>query len=277
MFTKLASTLLLGASVCLATSFLHADEAGQDHPLLPHLPGFTIYKYYVHDYDVFDETLSRTGKPDLKFHAEGKVTYIQYTRSQEISAAEVVANYVTALKAIGGVEMNSDNGVNGDRVVKVTRPSGDIYVAIGVESNRAHYYSLRFIEVQPRRQLIAANGLYDAINKDGFVALYINFDTNKSDVPADGQPVIEQIATLLKSNPKLNVSIDGHTDNVGSAASNKALSLARAQSVMQAVVAQGIAPTRLNAQGFGQEVPIADNRTPDGRALNRRVELTKRP
>ena len=75
----------------------------------------------------------------------------------------------------------------------------------------------------------------------------------------------------------LNISIEGHTDNVGTPAANKTLSENRARAVMQAVVAQGIAASRLRSAGHGQEKPIADNRSEDGRAKNRRVELVKLP
>ncbi|GLQ91542.1 OmpA family protein [Dyella acidisoli] len=87
--------------------------------------------------------------------------------------------------------------------------------------------------------------------------------------------MVAQIVALLKANPNLKISVDGHTDNVGSPAANKALSLQRAKAVMQAVVKQGIDASRLTARDFGQEAPIADSRIEEGRAKNRRVELTK--
>ena len=272
MFKKIISILLL-----LAPLAAFADDKGQDHPLVPRLPGYKIQEYFVHDFDVFDDKLARRGQPDLPFHAEGKVTYIRYYRSdKEIEPNEVVANYVTALKNIGASEVNQTDSVFSSRVLKLARANGDIYVAVKPEGNHAHYYSLTFIEPQARNQLISADALYDAINKVGFVAMYVNFDTNKSEIKPESEPVIAQIVDLLKAKPDLKISIDGHTDNVGSPAANKTLSLERAKAVMQAVVKQGIDPARLTARGFGQEVPIADNRIEDGRAKNRRVELAKR-
>jgi len=72
------------------------------------------------------------------------------------------------------------------------------------------------------------------------------------------------------------VSIEGHTDNVGQAAANKTLSEQRAKSVMAAVVKGGVAASRVSAVGWGQERPIADNRSEEGRAKNRRVEIVKK-
>jgi outer membrane protein OmpA-like peptidoglycan-associated protein len=72
------------------------------------------------------------------------------------------------------------------------------------------------------------------------------------------------------------VSIEGHTDNVGTASSNKTLSENRAKSVLDAIVARGIEKSRLSAKGWGQEKPIGDNKTEEGRAKNRRVEIVKK-
>jgi outer membrane protein OmpA-like peptidoglycan-associated protein len=108
------------------------------------------------------------------------------------------------------------------------------------------------------------------------MALYINFDTGKSDMKPESMVIIGQIAALLQAHPELKVSIEGHTDNAGTVQSNKVLSTQRAKSVMNAVVQKGIATTRLTALGWGQEKPIADNRSEDGRAKNRRVEIVKK-
>ena len=132
------------------------------------------------------------------------------------------------------------------------------------------------LEMEPMTQEVTADAMYSALNKDGFVALYINFDTGKSDIKPESKGIIDQIAALLQAHPELKVSIEGHTDNVGTPQSNKTLSLQRAKSVMNAVVQKGIAATRLTAVGWGQEKPIADNRSEEGRAKNRRVEIVKK-
>ena len=80
---------------------------------------------------------------------------------------------------------------------------------------------------------------------------------------------------LLKDNPSLNLTVEGHTDNVGTPAYNKKLSEARSRSVVAALTTQGIVPARLKAAGYGQDKPIADNSSDEGRAKNRRVELVK--
>jgi outer membrane protein OmpA-like peptidoglycan-associated protein len=79
----------------------------------------------------------------------------------------------------------------------------------------------------------------------------------------------------LKNNPTLNLTVEGHTDNVGAPDYNRRLSDGRARSVVAELTAEGIASRRLKAIGYGQEKAIADNGTDEGRSKNRRVELVK--
>src|SRR5678815_3894642 len=137
-------------------------------------------------------------------------------------------------------------------------------------------YQLVITEVASMAQVVSANELLQELNKNGFVALYINFDTGKAELKQDGVATVKESASPLKSNPTLKRGVEGHTDNVGDAAANKKLSGARAKSVTAAIVASGIDAARLSAAGFGQEKPVADNRTEEGRAKNRRVELVKK-
>jgi len=103
----------------------------------------------------------------------------------------------------------------------------------------------------------------------------INFDNDKATLMADGQDVVNQITALLKGNPALKLSIEGHTDNTGSAERNKALSTERSNAVMVALVSAGIGKDNLKAAGFGADKPLVANDSDDNKAKNRRVELVK--
>lgn len=120
------------------------------------------------------------------------------------------------------------------------------------------------------------SSMVDELNQSGFVALYINFETGKADIKPESQAIVDQVADMLKANDSLRVGIEGHTDNVGTAAFNKTLSENRAKSVMNAIISRGVDKARLTATGWGQEKPMADNKTEDGRAKNRRVEIVKK-
>jgi outer membrane protein OmpA-like peptidoglycan-associated protein len=143
-------------------------------------------------------------------------------------------------------------------------------------ANEGDNLTLYIMERASMKQEVVANELLDKMNKDGFVTLYINFETGKATINADSQPQLDQVAAMMKASSALKIEVGGHTDNVGDAASNQKLSEARAQSVMAALVQRGVAAARMTAKGYGQAVPIADNRSEDGRAKNRRVELVKK-
>lgn len=103
----------------------------------------------------------------------------------------------------------------------------------------------------------------------------VNFEVNSAKLNADSMAALDVVADSLLKNPDAKLEVGGHTDNKGSAAYNKKLSAARAKSVMDYLVLKGVPAARLTAKGYGLEKPIADNKTADGRALNRRVELQK--
>lgn len=98
----------------------------------------------------------------------------------------------------------------------------------------------------------------------------------KSTIRDESRPLIDQIVKLLTDNTNLKLSIEGHTDNVGDAKSNKTLSDQRAKNVLDALTKAGVDGKRLSAIGYGQDKPVADNRNEEGRAKNRRVELVKK-
>jgi OOP family OmpA-OmpF porin len=102
----------------------------------------------------------------------------------------------------------------------------------------------------------------------------IEFDTNKSDIKPLYYPLLNEVAVVLEENPHLKVEIQGHTDSRGSAKYNQRLSEKRARAVMEYFVKKGINKERLTAIGYGLTRSIATNLTSEGRARNRRVELS---
>ena len=123
---------------------------------------------------------------------------------------------------------------------------------------------------------ISKRDLAGEIKSQGYTTIYVNFDVDKWTIRPESEPVINQVAGMLRDNPDLSLIIAGHTDSSGTWAHNKTLSENRAGAVVQALVARGIAAPRLASVGYGQDKPIADNATEQGKARNRRVELVKR-
>jgi outer membrane protein OmpA-like peptidoglycan-associated protein len=84
---------------------------------------------------------------------------------------------------------------------------------------------------------------------------------------------LDRVVQLLQENPTVRIQLEGHTDNQGAAADNQKLSDNRAKAVVQYLIGKGIKVDRLVAKGFGATQPVAENKTEEGRALNRRTEL----
>ena len=106
----------------------------------------------------------------------------------------------------------------------------------------------------------------------------VYFDTNKATIKRVSFPLLNEVAQALKDNPTMEVEVQGHTDSQGNDNFNLKLSQNRANSVRAYLMKQGVDATRMTAKGYGENVMIADNRTAEGRAQNRRVEfiITKR-
>jgi outer membrane protein OmpA-like peptidoglycan-associated protein len=102
----------------------------------------------------------------------------------------------------------------------------------------------------------------------------IFFEFGKSTISKESTTELEKLYEVLKENPNIKIEVSGHTDNVGSAASNKSLSNARAKAVVDYLINKGISSSRLTSVGYGFDKPIASNDTEEGRSLNRRTEFT---
>lgn len=100
------------------------------------------------------------------------------------------------------------------------------------------------------------------------------FATNKTQILPESEEALEFLATFMSENPTVEILITGHTDAVGSDAANQRLSEGRAMAVKNELIVRGISPDRIDSEGKGESEPIADNETEEGRALNRRVEIT---
>lgn len=156
------------------------------------------------------------------------------------------------------------------------RNNGKKYV-VNIQSNSAQG-NIFIMELKDFEQTIkkySAEQMKIDIDKTGKAILNINFDTDKATLQPEGEKIVTEIFALLKANPNLKLSIEGHTDNSGIVAKNKILSTDRANTVMYALAGKGIDIKRLQAKGFGAEKPIKPNNSEENKAENRRVELVK--
>lgn len=103
----------------------------------------------------------------------------------------------------------------------------------------------------------------------------VNFETAKAELTPGAREVLDRVAVSLAAYPEIRVEVAGHTDNKGSRGYNVRLSQKRAESVRDYLVSKGIAADRMVAKGYGPDKPLATNDTEEGRAQNRRTELSK--
>jgi len=309
---KFVGWVVVSALVAAAGAAQAGDiEGSKDHPLLTRYPGSVISKYEVFEFDEFTLPLGRLkddGTLAKSQHLEGKITHIVYDAPNGRSLLEVYRNYESALIKGGFQVLYGCNGADacgccgpklyapvgdedwnwraGERYIsaKLSRPGGDAYLSlfIGQWSDLTQGPSIRLyvIEVKPMEGglvTVNAEALAGDIRQTGHSAVYgIYFDTGKADVKPESDATIQEIAKLLKQDAALKLLVVGHTDNVGTLASNMDLSKRRAAAVVDVLVSKnGIAAARLVAQGAGPLAPVASNKTEEGRAKNRRVELVE--
>lgn len=268
--------LLVLAGVLAGATLLRAQgdvPGSRDHPLVTRMPGFDISDYKVEEFAAFDPTVVG-GKA---VHWEGKKYAISYSLKDgavKVSMLQIVRNYEAALRRAGGTVLGGDERRTAAEIRK-----GGALTGVYVEAfNEGSTYEVTIVESQAMRQDVTADAA--AMGRDlaaaGKTVIYgVHFDTGSAVIKADSDAVLSEMAKLLKNAPALKAYVVGHTDNVGALELNLKLSADRAQALVTALVARGIAAARLKAFGAGPYCPIASNRDEAGRAQNRRVELVE--
>ena len=256
------------------------EESCKDYPMFNRMKGFHISSCENREFDAYSFPIENSTSSDCKMeNVEGKYYEINYTLNegaQELSPIQIFRNFENAIKQINGAKIigivvekgNSYSFIS----AKVVKNGNETWIKVEASETEYHLY---IVERQEMVQVIQANEMFDALNKDGFIALNILFDTGKATIKQESMEIVKQIYSLLNSNPTLKISIEGHTDNTGTLEENKTLSVARAKAIIDFLVSTGIDKSRLQSKGWGQEKPIGDNRTEEGRSKNRRVEIIK--
>lgn len=249
---------------------------------------------------------------DSTLPLEGRLTRLSYRAPADRAVLEVFRNYENALAAAGfetifACDAATCGGRNFNHVLaagplyalfgeyeeeqrylaaRLARPEGDVYVGLyavmnqsGGGPNRGRtMVQLDLLELAPMDEkmvVLDAAALDTELTAQGKVAIYgILFDFDAAEIRPESAPQLEQLAAMLAASPDLEVLIVGHTDGQGTLDYNQLLSARRAEAVAGALVNHyGIAAARLTPVGAGMVAPVATNRTEEGRAANRRVEV----
>ena len=248
-------------------------EGSKDHPLVSRLPS-----YYISEYESYDFNSYTSPYFEGENVWEGQMTKIGYTLKEasdkQYSAIQVARNYENAVKKLGGRFLFQEEGRFAARVDKAGVAT---YVEV-TTYNEGRQYQLLFVEQKEMQDevVIDAATMGKSISQDGKIAIYgIYFDTGKAMLKSESEPTLAQIVAMLQQNPTLKLFVVGHTDSDGPAAANMTLSANRAAAVVAALAGKGIAATRISSAGVGPYCPVASNRSEEGKARNRRVELVE--
>ena len=242
-----------------------------EHGLIVSTDGKTAYYSTnslqgVGGYDIYRFALPVEAKPEKVILIKGE---IKDADDFDIQATKITLKNLQT-QAIKEIEIDSDDGkyavvINlekNDYLLQIEKEDAafEAHVFTGVRSQKIGIVSIDF---EPEAIKIGSD----------YVINDIYYATNSADIDESSKWVLNAFADYLIRYPNIKVMILGHTDNIGDKLANYALSADRAFTVKELLESQGVPPGRIDFKGFGETSPIANNETPEGRALNRRTEF----
>lgn len=301
-----ASTPARAASAPATPAAFSPQSVPESSAALPAFPLFKSLEGLTNNYNekdanvAFDRDHFIAGETLIP--VEGKIYrgYYNLTRDRPYSSIEFRRNYEQAIAELGGTKIGGTLSTNPYRIKlqgSTPPPTGHCFVSpcdeadfylirqggkewwisVATGSFPLHGY-LSVLEKQGMAKSFAfmdADKLKAALDASGRVPVYIEFDIDRASLRPAARPAVDEIVKLMRDNPALKVSIEGHTDDTGTPGRNQPLSLARAETVRAELIAAGIAPARMTTAGFGATRPLAPGTGEDSRARNRRVELVR--
>jgi len=213
-------------------------------------------------------TLTATGPGGTKTESieievlAGPLPTILFTASAETiqSGQTVTLNWQVSNAANVSIEGIGKVPAKGTKRMKPTESAVYTLTAVGDGGTQT-----ATVEVE-----VEAPVIEDRVNLKG-----VTFGSGNATLTPNAKKVLDDIAEQLKASPRVKIEIQGHTDNQGNSKANQDLSERRAKAVVGYLAIQGVPMSRMRAVGFGQDSPIADNKTKEGRELNRRIEMIK--
>ncbi len=290
----LCSTAILLLACCLPTAALAATKpmsdfkGHQDPTLFTRLPNYhlpTATSFKESPFDGHDFSVSQNGKPSRQ-RVEGHVVKYEYsfdaTAGAPPSPLQIIRNYQNAGAKVGMETLFEATGPGGGYkwvTLRLVKDGRETWTEVKAANGATYYLTIVEREAMKQDVVASAEALRRGLLEYGHVEVPgIFFDFNKADIKPESGPALQEIAKLLKAEAGVKVWVVGHTDYIGSAETNAALSSARAAAVVQTLITDhGLDAKRLVPYGAGPYAPVATNATEEGRAKNRRVELVARP
>ncbi len=203
----------------------------------------------------------------------GCTTFDPYTGEEKTTNTAKGAGIGAGIAAVVSYLKNKDKSAS-ERKRRMLKAAG-----IGAIAGGGVGYYMDTQEAKLRKQL-RESGVSVKREGDNISLIMpgnITFQTGKADINRDFYKVLDSVALVLEEYDQTLVAVAGHTDSVGSDSYNHKLSERRAAAVADYLRSKGVKDARIEVIGFGETLPVADNNTPEGRAQNRRVELTLVP
>ncbi len=248
-------------------------------PLISDYPQSNCYSFTFNDFNKLNLEYNKDGKSITK-NAEGRYWHkriemnnIPGRPTAWVTPADINETMRAAVLTAGGEVLS---GEDRELVFHIENEKfGDLWAKLWPQDG---HYSIQIIQEKAMVQVLVfdADTMKARLDALGVLTLDgIFFDTAKATLKPESNEALQTAFKLMNDYPDLVLEVGGHTDNVGQAADNEKLSLDRAVSVSLWLTGAGVEPTRLEARGYGEGWPVADNETEAGRADNRRVELKK--
>ena len=257
------SLLLLSACPLLLSQGV---EGAKDYYLFPGVAGFTIYDYMVQNFTGY-KFCNEKGE-DIQI--EGMLTFIYYECDDEVDPDIIISSIEKRVKELGGKFYGDDPH---RRWADIHTDNRVIWTELYAED---FYYTLNIIEKGEILSDITSEGFASDLAANGKAVIHLNFDRGECVLKEECGKVIDMIAQALKNDQSVKIMIEGFTDNIGRSDDNMRLSENRAVALANALIESGVDAERIESAGRGEENPVASNETVEGRALNNRIEITKK-
>ena len=242
------------------------EEATKDYYIFPRIKGFELIDNSVIDFGGY-RFCDESGET---FEVQGMVSYYYYETDGTVKPSMIIDTFSKIVTGFGGKVYGEDPN---QKWMTLKKDNKMIWVDLFAED---FYYTLNIVEKGEIMTEITAEELISQLNSSGSATLYLNFDRDQCIIKEECKPVIEMIARVLNNDPAAQYRIESFTDDVGRSDDNLLLSTNRAKSFIAALSERGVDEARLEPVGFGEDKPVADNQTVEGRALNNRIVIVKK-
>lgn len=253
-----------------------AQEGCNEHPHFTALANHSVSDCKRSEFDVLKIYRREKNGTTSEFDKKGELLKINYSYTGDWntrpSSTQVYQNYINAVKRFNGTVLYESPSLLG-----ITYKTGNNIFWTQVSTDGSGYYSVVTLKEASMRQdvILKADEIANLVKEQGKAVFYdFYFDVDKDILKPGADEALKEIANYLKLNPSVMFFVVGHTDNTGSQDYNMQLSAKRALAVVNELTLKfGVPKNQLEAKGVGCLAPVSTNKTEEGRAKNRRVEL----